>query len=138
MNRSVLVVLLAAYAAAGCVTESTKPEPWDDEQRVELRVELAWSYMRRAQFDVALGELQTALKLKPDDSQANYAMGVLQLQLRQTDKAERYLRKAVKSDPDNHPARRSLGAVLCSRATSMRGCGKSKYCCASRSIPCPP
>ena len=114
-------MLLAAYALAGCVTESTKPQPWDDEQRVELRVELAWDYMRRAQLDVALGELQTALKLKPNDSQANYAMGVLQLQLHRNDKAERYLRKAVGSDPDNQAARRSLGAVLCSQGRTDAG-----------------
>lgn len=113
--------MLLVLNAAGCVTESDRPQPWEPEKRAEIRVDLAWSYMKREQFDVAETELKAALKLDPDHSGANYAMGILSWRLQQLDNAERYLRKAVSSDRTNLEARRELGSFLCGRDRRQDG-----------------
>lgn len=105
-----------ALLLSGCATEA---ELADKEakriRRVQVHTELGATYLIRDQLDVAQQELDLALSLDSDDSQANHYMGLLQVRLKNLEKGERFLRRAVSLNPDNSDARNSYGVFLCER-----------------------
>jgi type IV pilus assembly protein PilF len=109
-------VLLLAGLLAGCASQGERnAETKKRAQRVDVHTRLGATYLHRNQLDVALQELERALELDPDDSQANNMMGLLQIRLRNDDKAERHFRRAVSEDSDNSEARNNYGVFLCER-----------------------
>jgi len=111
--QSIFVVLFALTLAA-CVTvregnESTK----DNKALVVTLTELGAGYMERGELDVANHELEHALSIDPDNSQANNIMGLLQARLKQYKKAEQHFRRAVSEQPDNSDAQNNFGVFLC-------------------------
>ena len=111
-----LVCLLGVLLASGCATvvETDSPEPTADaESRAAVHTQLALGYLQRGQKKTALDELEQALEISPDYSQANYVMAMLQTQLDRPDKADHYYRKALESDPENSVAAHDYGIFLC-------------------------
>lgn len=110
-----LVMLGALLGQAGCSTTSTMPEEknWDAGKRADVHAQLAASYMQRDQLEVARGELEQALQIKPDHSRANYVMAVLQTRLGNPAEAEKYYRRAVDSNRENSQAAHDYGVFLC-------------------------
>jgi type IV pilus assembly protein PilF len=111
-----LPALLMLLALGACTTQE---EQIDNEARsarlVEARTQLAANYMQRNQLDVALEELDKALAIDPDNSQANSTMALLQIRLKNDDMAERYFRKALSSNRGNAEAHNNYGVFLCER-----------------------
>lgn len=106
--------LLSAVLLGACVPQAErKADEAKQERLVTVHTELGALYLTRNQLDVAQQELDRALELGPDDSQANHVMGLLQIRLKHDDKAERYLKRAIEEGPDNSDARNSYGVFLC-------------------------
>ena len=70
------------------------------ENVVIVNTQLAAVYLQRGRPEVALYNISKALALAPDDSQANNVMALLQWRLQETDAADKYFRRALKSRPD--------------------------------------
>lgn len=108
--------VLVVMALGACATQE---EQVADEARaarlIEARTQLAASYMQRNQLDVALEELDKALAADPDNSQANNMMALLQIRLKNDDKAERHFSKALSGQGNNAEARNNYGVFLCER-----------------------
>ena len=85
------------------------------ENVVILNTQLAATYLQRGRPEIALDNISKALALAPNDSQANNVMALLQWHLKQNDVADRYFRRALKSQPGNSEARNNYGAFLCER-----------------------
>jgi type IV pilus assembly protein PilF len=116
MMRFAVLPILASLLIAGCATQSEREEKAAKlGKRVEIHTQLGASYLSRNQLDIAQQELERALEINSDDSQANHIMGLLQIRLKQDDKAERYFRRAVGEQPENPDARNSYGVFLCER-----------------------
>lgn len=112
--RSMSLALICAASLYGCATETTiKTEEGDPDQRADVHAQLAAQYMERNSLEVALEELNRALAVKPDHSRSNYVMAVLQTRLKDYDAADRYYKRALKSDPDNSEAAHDYGILLC-------------------------
>jgi type IV pilus assembly protein PilF len=98
---------------------ATQEEQLADEARaarlIEARIQLAANYMQRNQLDIAIEELDKALASDSDNSQANNMMALLQIRLKNDDKAERHFRKALSRQSDNAEARNNYGVFLCER-----------------------
>lgn len=112
------MVLLAVTGLwlAGCASQAER----DDKaarhsKRVEIHTQLGASYLSRNQLDIAQQELERALALNADDSQANHLMGLLQIRLKRDDLADDYFRRAISEQPQNADARNSYGVFLCER-----------------------
>jgi tetratricopeptide (TPR) repeat protein len=69
-------------------------------------------YIKKKEFDLARIELETALKLKPDFSQAHNNLGFIFQSLNDTEAAYGAFLEAVRSDPNNGEAHQNLGIVL--------------------------
>ncbi len=114
---SVAILLLS-----GCASSAERQEEREKTDKLaETHVLLGSSYLQRGQLDVAKEELDKALKIAPDHSQANNIMAVLQWRFKDYDKAERLFRKALASDEKNASAQHNYGAFLCDRGKITEG-----------------
>lgn len=105
----------AVLLLAACASSVERQEEQEKTNKLaETHVLLGSSYLQRGQLDVAKEELDKALKLAPDSSQANNIMAMLQLRLKKDDEAERYFRKAVNTRPEDPEAQNNYGVFLCS------------------------
>jgi len=116
MMRHTILLVIACLLFSGCATQAEREEKAAKyNKRVEIHTQLGASYLSRNQLDIAQQELERALNINSDDSQANHIMGLLQLRLKKDDKAEQHFRRAISEQPENADARNSYGVFLCER-----------------------
>lgn len=116
MSRRAVAVLVAVLGVAGCASQAERDaQAARLAQRVDIHTRLGAAYLARNQLDVAQQELERALELDARDSQANNVMGLLQIRLRNDERAERHFRRAISEAPDNSDARNNYGVFLCER-----------------------
>lgn len=116
MNRVMLLLAVSGLWLAGCASQAERDEKAArHSKRVEIHTQLGASYLSRNQLDIAQQELERALSLNADDSQANHLMGLLQIRLKRDDLADDYFRRAISEQPQNADARNSYGVFLCER-----------------------
>jgi len=114
--RYAVMLVLAFLLIGGCASQAEREEKAVKlSKRVEVHTQLGATYLSRNQLDIAQQELERALEIDSDDSQANHIMGLLQIRLKQDGKAEQYFRRAVSAQPENPDARNSYGVFLCER-----------------------
>lgn len=114
------VLVMVALAACASSAEREAKQAKVDKQ-VETHVLLGSGYLQRGQPEVAKEELDKALKIDPDSSQANNMMAMLQWRLKAYAEAERHFRKALASDEKNASAHHNYGAFLCDRGELNEG-----------------
>ena len=115
--KSRIWVLALLMIVAGCASQAEREaDAGKLSKRVEIHTQLGALYLSRNQLGVAQQELEHALSLNSDDSQANNVMGLLQIRLKNDSKAERHFRSAISNQPDNAEARNNYGVFLCERA----------------------
>lgn len=89
--------------------------PKNPEKSVQTRVQIAAEYIRSGDLDAAKRTLDQALRIDSRDATANMMMGILlqsegsQINL---DKADRYFRTAISSEPENAQIRLNYGSYL--------------------------
>lgn len=117
-----IVLSVAVLLLAGCAsTAERQADQAKLDKLAETHVFLGSSYLQRGQLAVAKEELDKALKIAPDHSQANNIMAVLQWRFNDHDKADRLFRKALASDTNNSSAQHNYGAFLCDRGKINEG-----------------
>jgi len=122
MMRHAVSLVFACLLLGGCASQAEREEKAAKlSKRVEIHTQLGATYLSRNQLDVAQQELEHALDVNADDSQANHIMGLLQLRLKKDDKAEQYFRRAINEQPDNSDARNSYGVFLCEHGRLEEG-----------------
>lgn len=115
-GRIAVGVLFVCALFGACVPQAERRDEAAKRQKlIAVHTELGATYLARNQLEVAQQELDRALQIGPDDSQANHIMGLLQLRLKNDKKAEKYLKRAVEENPDNSDAHNSYGVFLCER-----------------------
>lgn len=113
MTRRLLYALAGLSLIAGCVVDEPKPSAEVIAKRVEVHTQLGAAYLARNQLDVAQQELERALELNSDYSQAHNIMGLLQIRLKNESKAEYHFKRAISEMPENSEARNNYGVFLC-------------------------
>ena len=116
MKRCLLLLIVSSLGLGGCASQAERDEKAArHSNRVQTLTQLGANYLSRNQLDVAQQELERALALNADDSQANHIMGLLQIRLKRDDLADDYFRRAIGEQPQNSDARNSYGVFLCER-----------------------
>ncbi|MDH3695497.1 MAG: type IV pilus biogenesis/stability protein PilW, partial [Gammaproteobacteria bacterium] len=115
----VFLFVCTVVLLSGCTTPPAKK--WDNDKRADLHVQLGLDYLRRNQLDTSQKELDTALSIDPNHSEANYIAGLLSVRLKKDDLAGKHFKRALQSDPANHAARRDYGAYLCRQGRANEG-----------------
>jgi type IV pilus assembly protein PilF len=83
-------------------------------QRSQIRAELAAGYYERGQMDVALEELNEAIKLDPTNAKAYNVFGLVYAVLGENAKAEQSFRQALALAPQDSEVHHNWGWYLCS------------------------
>ncbi len=115
MTRVFGAILIGTLLMGCASSQERKALKARKENVVILNTQLAATYLQRGRPEIALDNISKALALAPNDSQANNVMALLQWHLKQNDVADRYFRRALKSQPKNSEARNNYGAFLCER-----------------------
>jgi type IV pilus assembly protein PilF len=139
VRRLLPLVLAAALLAAGCAQTggpslpdltpapaqyTPNPQPaqeTDLQYRARLHTELGANYYARGQFDVALEELNEAIRLVPTYASAHGVLGLLQMDLGEFDKAEASFKRAIQLAPQDPEIRNNYGWFLCQRRQEREG-----------------
>jgi tetratricopeptide (TPR) repeat protein len=126
MRFAAAALLLAAGVfvgvPAGAVPEGDSLSTTPSNSATAIHFQNGKNYLESGLVDPAIKEFAAVLAIVPGDGDANYYMGLAQLQKNQNDEAKKYLNKAVLIDGANAAAREQLGLValkLDDKATAM-------------------
>jgi Flp pilus assembly protein TadD len=125
LSRSIMAAAAVAVVATLTVISHAQTRHWADaisffRHAVEVRPacgqtranygEVLFLHGRNTE---AIGQLEAALAIDPDNALAHYHMGRAMETAGNLEAATRYLENAVRLQPDHVPARNSLGNLLC-------------------------
>lgn len=121
MKAAFLVIVLSVAIVGGCAQRQTQtelaPQAQSEEsllqRRVRLHVELGAGYYARGQYEVALEELNEGIRLDPNYASAHNVLGLVYLQLKETDRADAEFQRAVQLAPSDGDIRNNYGWFLC-------------------------
>ncbi len=120
MTRLLVVVSLAlALWACSSTNPGTEIQPsaGNDEtvtQKIaRVHTQLAAGYYARNQQNVALEELNEALKVEPKYAPAHNVLGLIYMELKEDAKAEQSFKKAIELAPQDPEIRNNYGWYLC-------------------------
>lgn len=115
-RRAILSAAVLCTACSSLPPEDEPPrirEPLSDEQASGIYVEKGVHYMEAGQYEIALQDLNKAVELDGDNSEAHNALGVLYQRIDDPSQADQHFRKALSLKPDNFGARNNYGRFLC-------------------------
>jgi type IV pilus assembly protein PilF len=128
MIRTLRIAGVACLIAflAGCSSAPKTPAPQPAEpppppkqaevspkERAQLHVDLGAGYYERGQMDVALDELNEAVKLDPNNAKAYNIYGLVYSLLDENAKAEQNFQKAMQLAPQDSDIHHNWGWYLC-------------------------
>jgi type IV pilus assembly protein PilF len=119
-----LVAAVALTLVAGCSTKQTvqespqvvplpAPQPASPQVRAQLHTDLGAGYYERGQMDVALEELNAAVKIDPTYAQAYNIFGLVYAVLGDDRKAEQSFAQALQLAPSDSDIHHNWGWYLC-------------------------
>jgi type IV pilus assembly protein PilF len=130
--RALPILLVVAASVAGCSSAEKKPDAQPQEQRTSpprtnlaqpqptppgerarLHTDLAAGYYERGQMDIALDELNVAVKLDPNYAPAYNIYGLVYAVLREDSKAEQNFGRALELAPNDSDIHHNWGWYLC-------------------------
>jgi type IV pilus assembly protein PilF len=132
MKTRVCFVLMVASLAilAGCAGQTPQPgtpaaqEAANAQARARIHTELSAGYYSRGQFEVALEELNEALRLDANFGPAYGMLGLVYSELRDDAKAERNFQRAIEINPQDPEVRNNFGWFLCQRGREPQSLGQ--------------
>lgn len=119
MSARATCLILAYLAAAVALAQSTATDPAQEAGRVNAR--LAMEYLKRDQLQVAQEKIEKALKQYPKDVNVQLSAGLVYERLRNTRRAEKHFRQALKYAPDSPEAQNALGSFFCRNQEQAKG-----------------
>ena len=110
-----LYLLLGGCAQQAVTQPPATPDGSDAQYRAKTHTELASGYFARAQYGVALEEVNEALRADPAYAPAHNMLGLVYMELREDKHAEEAFSRALALSPMDSDAHNNFGWFLCSR-----------------------
>jgi type IV pilus assembly protein PilF len=131
MKAALLAMLLGALIVAGCASQPSALElkpatdttgtEGDERTRARLRTELAGGYFERGNMNVALEEVNLALRADPGYGPAYNVAGLIYMALREDRLAEQNFTQALRINSQDSDANHNYGWFLCQRKREQEG-----------------
>lgn len=110
---SVFYLALSVLVLAACSTTADKAQ---ELKSAKVHTELAGLYYQRAQYGVALEELNNALKADQDYAPAYSVRGLVHMALREDKEAEEDFKRSLRLDNTDSDTHNNYGWFLCQRS----------------------
>jgi type IV pilus assembly protein PilF len=120
----------AIAGLAGCAHQAPQPgttaaqEAANAQARARIHTELSAGYFARGQHDIALEELNEALRIDAGYAPAYGMLGLVYSELRDDAKAERNFQRAIELNPQDPEVRNNFGWFLCQRGREPQSLGQ--------------
>lgn len=118
-----LVSLLLAATILGCAQQPRTPtninppeaqaKPSSPQERARIHTELAGAYYSRGNYAVALQEALTALEADSNYGPAYNVLGLVHMDLREDEAADKDFQQALRINPNDSEANNNYGWFLC-------------------------
>lgn len=119
MKTFTLILLAAVLGLSGCSKPAVKKDA-NEPSLSDIYVQKGVQYMENGQLDVALQDLQRAIDLDKQNSEAHNAIAVLYEKLGRSGDAAAHFERAVSLDPRNFSALNNYGRFLCAQGQYER------------------
>jgi type IV pilus assembly protein PilF len=126
-----LGMLVGVLLMAGCASQPSAPEikpatdttgaEADERTRARLRTEPAAGYFERGNMNVAVEEINLALRADPGYGPAYNVAGVIYAALKEDGLAEQNFSQALRINPQDSDAHHNYGWFLCQRKREQEG-----------------
>jgi type IV pilus assembly protein PilF len=115
----ILTLVLLVLMSVGCASQESQ-EKYNENLKARARshTDLGAVYFQQKQYEIALEEFNTAIKINPNYALAYNGLGLVNADLGKSKEADGYFKKAIELEPDNSESRNNYGTFLC---------GKSRY-----------
>ncbi|GAB4180834.1 MAG: PilW family type IVa pilus biogenesis/stability lipoprotein TapF [Wenzhouxiangellaceae bacterium] len=119
MTTVLRLILIISFAIALIACGGATPRDEDvgvsrgTNHGAQVNTQLGAAYLRRGQYEEALGKLNKALDYDPNYATAHTTLAILYEQIGEIDLAENHHRRATRLDPNNANAQNNFGAFLC-------------------------
>ncbi len=100
---------------------SGEPRQAEPKERARIRTELAFAYFQERQMAVALDEVRTALRDDPNSAQAYNVLGLIQMDLGDTVRADEAFTRALRIEPNSPDVNNNYGWFLCRTKRERQG-----------------
>ncbi len=107
------LVVVFALVLGACSTTASRERNAKNVKLVDIHTQLATGHLIRNQLDFALQEINKALALDDNDSQANNIMALIQARLRNDGQTEKYFKKSIAANDNNPEAHNNFAVFLC-------------------------
>ena len=121
MNKFWIVCLFVLLA--GCASGGGKQGVEQKLAVAKIHTELAAAYFQRAQYAVALQEIDTALQADSQYAPAFNVRGLVRMALREDARAEADFRYSLQLDPRNSETHNNYGWFMCQRGREREAIG---------------
>lgn len=119
MSVRAILLVLSTVLLIGCTAPVSKKKSSDFDRsknsKADVYVQLGVQYLAKGQLQTALQNLENALRIDPENSEAHNAIAVLYERLEEPGRALRHFQKAVSLRPSNGSAQNNFGRLLCSQ-----------------------
>ena len=119
------------FLLGGCVTNTTvqnkvpdqsgKPEKTDSLYRAQIHTERSAEYYRLGKMAVALEAAEMAVASNSNYAPAYNMLGIVNMELKQDDKAQQAFERALKISPNDSETLNNLGWLICDRQSPAKG-----------------
>ena len=105
-------IVAVAFALAGGMLLSCSAPTADMKREASARMQMGVTYLEQRNLPAAMRELTKASKLDPENPEIDMTLGLAYQKRGDLEKAEEYLRSAVRKKPDYAEAHNNLGNLL--------------------------
>ena len=107
------LIVVCAIVLSACSTRASREQDVKNTKLVSIHTQLASGHLIRNQLDFALQEINKALAIDDNDSQANNIMALIQARLRNDGETEKYFNKSIVANDNNSEAHNNFAVFLC-------------------------
>ena len=107
------LVVACVIVLGACSTRASREQDVKDAKLVDIHTQLASGHLIRNQLEFALQEVNKALAIDDNNSQANNIMALIQARLRNDDQTEKYFHKSIDANSSNSEAHNNFAVFLC-------------------------
>lgn len=121
-NALLAGLLLCFMLLSGCAAnQPMNPDAKTDKRKAaESNTQMGLEYMKRDQYEVALGKLKKAVRGDPDYAPGHTVLAVLYERLGEIELAGKHYHRALQADPTNGDVNNNYGVYLCKTGKQQR------------------